>query len=100
VIANREFEAWFLAALPSLVGKRGLPEEVPPVPNPESIRDAKGHLGKLMPSTLSYSPTADQPSFTATFDMEVARGGSDSFDKCWREVERLLLSPGKTTASG
>ena len=100
VLANREFEAWFLAGLSSLGGKRGLPQDVSHVDQPESIRDAKGFLGGLMDSPRSYSPTADQPAFTATFDMNAARATSDSFDKCCREVERLLRSPGKSLPSG
>jgi primosomal protein N'' len=37
-----------------------------------------------------YSPVPDQAKLTAKFDMDLARRNSDSFDKCWREIERLL----------
>jgi hypothetical protein len=37
-----------------------------------------------------YSSVPDQPALAATFDMDLARQRSDSFDKCWREIERLL----------
>jgi len=92
VLAKREFEGWFLAGLGSLAGRRGLPESLAPVTDPESIRDAKGVLTELMPSGRAYSPTADQPAFAAAFSLEIARAGSDSFDKCWREVTRLLAA--------
>jgi hypothetical protein len=101
VLANREYEAWFLAAIESLAGQCGLPSELPPFPNPESIRGAKERLSRLMGSSRAYSPTLDQPFLTAQFDMEVARQRSASFDKCWREVCQLLTAvcpePPKTT---
>ena len=90
VLAKREFEAWFLAALDSLAGKRGLTEEPPELADPEAIRDAKGRLTRLMQGSRAYSPTTDQPALTALFDVHTARSRSDSFDKCWREIQRLL----------
>jgi hypothetical protein len=90
VLANREFETWFLAAIESLGGHRRLPADLRPIPNVESIRDAKGRLTSLMGGAGVYSPTPDQPALAATFDMMLARKRSDSFDKCWREVERLF----------
>jgi len=90
VLAKREFEAWFLAAIESLRGCRGLPEDWPEVANPESIRGAKEFLGRNMPSGQTYSETGDQPALAARFDLQLARERSDSFDKCWREVERLF----------
>jgi len=92
VLAKREFEGWVLAGLGPMAGKRGLPESLLPVTDPESIRDAKGVLTGLMPAGRAYSPTADQPAFAAGFSLEAARAESDSFDKCWREVTRLLAA--------
>ena len=37
----------------------------------------------------SYSESSDQPALTAIFDMNAARR-ADSFDKCYREIVRLL----------
>jgi hypothetical protein len=90
VLANREFESWFLAAIESLRDHRRLPKDLQPIPDVESIRDAKGKLTSLMGGAGVYSPTPDQPALAATFDMTLARERSDSFDKCWREIERLL----------
>jgi hypothetical protein len=36
-----------------------------------------------------YVPTKNQASFTARFDLQAARKAG-SFDKCYREVERLV----------
>ncbi len=91
VLANREFESWFLSSLPSLQGRRGLGDNLPPINNAEIIRNAKGQLTKYMIGSRAYSPVLDQAVFTELFDMELARKNSDSFDKCWREIERLLI---------
>jgi hypothetical protein len=92
VLANREYEAWFLAAIESLAGHCGLPTELPPFPAPESIRGVKERLSALMGRSRAYSPTLDQPRLTSQFDMEIARQRSASFDKCWREVGQLLTA--------
>jgi len=89
VLAKREYEAWFMAAAESLRGERGLPADLAIPPNPEMIRDAKGWLADRMPSGRGYSETSDQPALTATFDLTAARS-ADSFDKCYREIIRLL----------
>lgn len=90
VLAKREFETWFLAAIESLSGRRGLPMDLQPIADVESISDAKGKLKSLAHGSLVYSPIPDQPALAATFDMNLARRRSDSFDKCWREMEWLL----------
>ena len=48
VLAKREFESWFLAAIESLRGRRGLPADLQPMSDFENIRDAKGTLIRLM----------------------------------------------------
>lgn len=89
VIANREFEAWFLAAAESLRGKRGLKNNIHPPNDLEAIRGAKEWLDQRMENNESYSETTDQPALAALFDMEQARQ-ADSFDKCYRDIVRLL----------
>ena len=89
VLAKREFEAWFLAAAESLRGQRGLPADLTGPPYPEAIRGAKEWLADRMPPGRGYSESSDQPALTALFDMDAARH-SDSFDKCYREIVRLL----------
>ena len=88
VLPNREFESWFLAAAQSLRGSRGLPEDVEPPFLPETIRGAKEWLNQRI-RTGAYSANVDQASLTAVFDLELARR-APSFDKCYREVVRLL----------
>jgi len=100
VLAKREFEAWMIAAIESLGGKRGLRSQLRSPDEPEGIRDAKGFLTRLMEGSRSYSEPVDQVALTAIFDIRLARARSDSFDKCWREVERLLRSPDKSLADG
>ena len=90
VLAKVEYEAWFLAALDSIAGKRGIAESAAQPPEPESIRDAKGWLSARMPSGQSYSPTLDQPALTAIFDLDSAARMAPSFDKLWRDVGSLL----------
>jgi hypothetical protein len=90
ILPNREFETWFLAAAPSLRGCRGLPDDLESPPDPEMIRGAKEWLSARV-RTGAYSGNVDQASFTAVFDIELARR-SPSFDKCYREVIRLLES--------
>ena len=89
VLAKREYEAWFLAAAESLRGQRGLPTDLAGPQEPEEIRGAKEWLASRMPHGQSYSESSDQPALTAVFDMNLARR-ADSFDKCYREIVRLL----------
>lgn len=89
VLAKHEFEAWFLAAAASLRGKRGLRSNIDPPNDPEAIRGAKEWLHDRMQSGKTYRSKRDQPAFTALFDLEQARQ-VDSFDKCYRDIVRLL----------
>ncbi len=92
VLAKWEYEAWFLAAIESLRGKRGLAEDLAKVEDPEGIRGAKEFLKKHMRGSRKYSERMDQPAMTAMFDMQMAREHSPSFDKCWREIDRLFAT--------
>ena len=94
VLAKKEFESWFLASAESLRGIRGLPKLLNPPKNPETIRGAKEWLSNRMPVGSRYAETTDQPAFTAKFDMKAAMR-SDSFDKCHREIVKLLTDLGK-----
>jgi hypothetical protein len=91
VLAKREFEAWFLASAESLRGKRGLPDNLTPPPDPEAIRGAKEWIARHMTQGNTYSETLDQPALTALFDPNQAAARSDSFEKCLREISALLL---------
>lgn len=87
VCAHREFETWFLWAIESLRGVSGIPADISMPNDPEAIRGAKEWLARVRNS--SYSPTTDQPRFTAQFDLTLARR-SGSFGKLLREMTRIV----------
>ena len=89
VIANKEYEAWFLASIASLAGKRGLRNDLQPPGDAESIRDAKGWLGSRMLKG-GYHVITDQPAFTALFDMDQAHAASRSMRKMTAAVTAAL----------
>jgi hypothetical protein len=90
VLANREFEAWFLAAAPSLAGEHGFPDPFPAPADPEAPRDCKGLLTRARARNFPYKETVDQAALTSSVDMKMARGSSPSFDKFYRDVAWLL----------
>ena len=90
VLAKREFEAWFLAAAPSLRGVRGLADDLEIPADPEQPRDCKGWLTARRTDRRTYKPTADQAALAEVFDLASARAHSPSFDKLWRDVDRLV----------
>lgn len=100
VLAKREFEAWFLAAAPSLRGHRGLAMDLQVPPDAERPRDCKGWLGRQRTDGRGYKPASDQAALTAVFDMKMARANSPSFDKLWRDVERLLTDASAQRTDG
>jgi hypothetical protein len=91
VLAHREFESWFLGAADSLRGKRELPQDLVVHPNPESVRGCKEWLTDQMPRGKSYDERSDQPALAKVFDLKAAKRSCDSFDKCYREIQALLL---------
>ena len=90
VLAKHEFEAWFLAAAESLRGRRGLRDDLEPPAQPENVQGAKEWLADRMMGDHHYVETLDQPALAAIFDLAAARR-ADSFDKCWREMNRLMM---------
>ena len=89
VVANREFEAWFLVGLESLRGQRGIRADVTSVKGAEEIRDAKGRLTSSMSGTRTYGEVLDQAALAALVDIDSALL-APSFAKLYREMERLL----------
>jgi len=70
VMAYREYEAWFLASIESLRGRRGIRQDAESHPNPEEPRGAKAHLEARMAAGRTYHETADQPALSALFEMQ------------------------------
>jgi hypothetical protein len=90
VVAYREYETWFLAALESLRGQYGIARNAAAPANPESKRDAKGALEEFMPPDRAYSETGDQPAMSAVFDMGLAHRRNRSFRKLVKAIGELL----------
>lgn len=94
VLANREYEAWFIAAAPSLHGQRGFHYDADEPREPEKPRDAKQWVENHMPGN-KYREVLDQPAFTATMDLQQAFDNSRSFRKLVKEWQ---LNVGKSPA--
>ncbi len=88
VLANQEKEAWFIAAMRSLRGYRGVPADAEPPEDAEGIRGAKGWISSI--TKRPYSEVTDQPGFSSLFSLDEAEERSPSFSKFKRDVVRLL----------
>lgn len=93
VIAQREYEAWFLASLESLRGRRGIRSDSLSLANPEEVRGAKERLQTQMAGRV-YRETADQPALTARFDMASAYRRCRSFRRMVRAFGLLAAGAG------
>ena len=95
VMPHREYEAWFLAAIKSLRGVRGIRPDAQPHPNPETPPGAKEQLEARMHSAGSYLATTDQPAFSAQFSLTAAYSRCRSFRKLTKSFGVLLHSMGQ-----
>lgn len=89
VMANREYEAWFLAGLKSLRGTSGIRADAVVHPEPETPRNAKGELKKRMEGGR-YIATVHQARLTAGFDLATAYHQCRSFRKLVKSFGLLL----------
>lgn len=71
VLAHREFETWFIAAIHSLGGRAGIALDALAPPDAEAIRGAKEWLSNRM--SQPYDPIRHQPEFSTHFDLHQAR---------------------------
>lgn len=94
IMARREYEAWFLAAIDSLRGVRGISQNAEYQADPEQKRDAKGAVRRFTLRTAPYTPTADQPALSAVFDLSQAYRRASSFRKLVKELCRVLTELG------
>lgn len=94
VLANREYEAWFIAAAASLDGQRGLRITADDaLTEAERPRDAKGWLAVRKPDRSGYDPITDQPALSARMDLQLAHDRSRSFRKLcgdWTRFTRMF----------
>jgi len=89
VIADVDFETWFVAAAASLTRFLNLPADSDLPETPEQSRQGKGK-GWIKGRYPRYSPTVDQPRMTAAMDLHLCRQRSPSFDELCRELEKRL----------
>jgi hypothetical protein len=97
VVANREYETWFVAAAASLTEYLDVPtaQQWPSDVEAAGLKKAwierhfRGH----------YSPSVDQAKLTARMDLEMCRGGSPSFDKLCRELGSRIPPPVATAGT-
>lgn len=95
VMARREYEAWFLAAIESLRGQRRIYQNAAYPDDPEQVRAAKAAISHFMPQHLPYSETADQPALSALFELKAAYRRASSFRKLVKELCRILEELGE-----
>ncbi|MCO6455038.1 MAG: DUF4276 family protein [Pirellulaceae bacterium] len=88
VLANVEFETWFVAAAKSLSELLDLDRAELPPDNPERARQGKAWVQRHIRG-LKYSESVDQVRLTARLDLATCRTNSPSFDKLCREIERF-----------
>lgn len=88
VLANKEYEAWFIASASSMHGERGF-SFVDSVHDPESIRGAKEWLSERKQEGR-YREVTDQPALSARMDIKLARQNSRSFHKLCSEWEKNM----------
>ncbi len=86
VIANVDYETWFVSAASSLGKFLSLPVGFPIPDDPEVARQGKGWI-KQRVRIGKYSPRADQPRMTQAMDLTLCRQRSRSFQKLCRELK-------------
>ena len=94
VLAHHEYEAWFLAAIESLRGRRGVRIDAKPHPAPDSPRGAKEQLEARMQPGASYLETTDQPALSAMFSLPATYRRSRSFRKLADSFANLARAMG------
>lgn len=87
VIADLEFETWFIAGIEKLRGYRGVPMTASKPQNPESIQGAKEWVKAL---TGRYSSRVDQPAFSSMLNFDTALE-SRSFRKLLKEIDTMEI---------
>ncbi|MDO5103553.1 MAG: DUF4276 family protein [Lautropia sp.] len=93
VLANREYEAWFLAAAQSLNGVHGFAIPVDEIVDAEKPRNAKRWMEKHIHDEV-YDEVKDQPAFTAHFNLQQAFDNSRSFRKlCTEWAQHVRKTP-------
>lgn len=77
VLAEQDYESWFLAASESLRGLHGLAADFDPPANHARLRDAKGRISAAMAG--GDDPVRHQLLLTRSMDLDAAARGNASF---------------------
>jgi hypothetical protein len=86
IVAEREFEAWFLESPETIRHHPNIRDDALRPENPELIRDAKGYFERhVLIEECKYSETIDQIKYSHALDIVNTRS-SKSFDKLVREL--------------
>jgi hypothetical protein len=99
VMIRREFEAWFLAALPSLQGKElEHGERVADIASfagaPEAKRDAKSAVGDFILPKKKYRETLHQAQLTRHLDLQMAYRSAPTFRRLVQAIVEALQAQG------
>lgn len=97
VIANCEYEAWFLASLETIAGqdfggRPGLPAGLTYPGEVETRVGAKSWLSRQMPEGRIYKETLDQLAMTRLIDTDKARERSRSFRRLCHALEETVTA--------
>jgi Domain of unknown function (DUF4276) len=93
VVADQEFESWFLPCLGHLAGTLGLDSTSQPPPN-LTVRNAKGEISKRISGSTIYKETVDQVEFARAVHLACA-DQIPSFGNLRRAVAHLHIgAPG------
>lgn len=84
VMIEREYEAWLLYAFSEALLRQH------DITSPESVRDAKGRLRRLV---SGYKPTSHQLEITRSVEIATLWKASDSFDKLMRCLMEIFEVP-------
>ena len=88
VLANVEYETWFVAAADSLREYLEIGQDETPPGKPEETKSGKGWIQARFRG-VKYSETVDQPAMTACMDLASCRERSPSFDKLCRDLAKM-----------
>ena len=89
VVADWEFESWFIASAESIAEHIGASLGVEVPDNIEEIQNPKAWLERNI-LNRRYRETNDQASFSSVIDVPLARQRSHSFNRFCLELEKLL----------
>ena len=97
VVVVRAYEAWFLASIETIRGKRVkrlafLPDDTEPPPEPETVRSPKSWLKERLVAGRFYKETLDMAPLTALLDCALVRRRSRSFRRLDHAIEQLIAA--------